>query len=148
MEFELDLAELPTTCRPGDAPRHAPSKKVFANGTELASILRKTGLPGGATGTLDIRLRPAPAGPVPIPYPNTSGLKRAEAELRRSGYPNLRLRDPDTRKIKIDGKEIALKGKSAFKTSSGNEAGTAAPGKSTVSKSKAPLFHVWTLSKR
>ena len=136
MEFELDLAGVLTIFQMGAAQGTAtPGKKVFVNGTELAGILRTNGVPGTARGTLDITLKPPPAGPVPIPYPNTSGVKRAETELRRAGYPNLRLCDSQTRKIKFDGKEIDLKGKSSFKSSTGDEAGTSG-GKTSSTLSK------------
>ena len=132
------LEALDWQIKEGDPDR----KKVFASGTELAVILRKNGVPGDLRGTLDICRTPLPGGPVPIPYPTGVETGRLEAELHRSGYPNVRLRDPATDKIRIGDKEIALKGPSVFHKSTGDEVGTAGGIKSSF-PAKARRYPPW-----
>jgi uncharacterized Zn-binding protein involved in type VI secretion len=80
---------------------------VYVNGRSVAHENSE----GKAVAFPDVCLSPPPppAGPVPIPYPNTA--LSADTEHGAST-------------VQADGKPIALKGKSHFKTSSGDEAGT------------------------
>ena len=144
MEFVLDLSDLLDILRMGAVPEGNDRKKVFASGTELAVILRKSGVPGDLRGTLDICRTPPSGGPVPIPYPTGVETGRLEAELHRSGYPNVRLRDPATGKIRVGDKEIALKGKSVFHKSTGDEAGTAGGIKSSF-PAKTRRYPPWVV---
>ena len=83
--------------------------EVFANGNEIAC---KSGDGKVIAAFPDVCLSPPspPAGPVPVPYPDTSFSKDM-----KSG----------SKKVKIDGKEVMLKDKSFYKTSPlGNEAAT------------------------
>jgi hypothetical protein len=84
------------------------SNKVFANGRGIAH--------GGSSGMSlilpDVCKTPSPAGPIPIPYPNTA-------------------KSSDTSKgpksVTIEGKMPAVKG-AQYRTSTGDEAGTAGGG--------------------
>lgn len=90
---------------------------VFANGKEISGK-------GSGNKTIaampDVCLSPPspPAGPIPIPYPNFS-----QASDTTDG----------SKKVKIGGKEVCLKGKSSFKKSKGDEAATRNFGASVVS---------------
>lgn len=90
---------------------------VFANGKEISGK-------GSGNKTIaampDVCLSPPspPAGPIPIPYPNFS-----QASDTTDG----------SKKVKIGGKEVCLKGKSSFKKSKGDEAATNSFGASVVS---------------
>ena len=70
---------------------------------------------------------PGPPAPfVPVPYPNVS--KGADT-------------DKGSKKVKVDGKPVALKDSSVFKTSVGNEAATAGGGLITAkTKGKSGYF--------
>lgn len=91
--------------------------KVFANGREIS---------GKATGTKSIAAMPdvcmsppsPPAGPVPIPYPNT-----AVAADTAGG----------SKTVKVKGKEVGLKNASTYKKSTGNEPATNSFGAGVVS---------------
>lgn len=92
------------------------ANKVFANGREISC---KSGAGKSICAFPDVCLSPPspPAGPVPIPYPNTG-------------------MDSDTtggsKKVKISGKEVMLKDKSSFKKSTGDEAATKSLGMGVV----------------
>ncbi len=73
----------------------------------------------------DICKTPTPAGPVPIPYPN----------IARSADT-----DKGSKKVKCDGNPICLKD-SNFKTSTGDEAGTAKGVVSGSTKGKAEFIN-------
>lgn len=92
------------------------SNEVYANGMEVAckSAAGKT-----VAALPDVCLSPPtpPAGPVPIPYPNT-----AYASDTSDG----------SKTVQISGKEVMLKDKSNFKTSTGNEAATKTLGMGVV----------------
>ena len=53
----------------------------------------------------DVCKTPTPAGPVPIPYPNIAQTAQAKQQAK---------------KVKVGGNATTLKGKSAFKNSTGN----------------------------
>ncbi len=92
--------------------------EVFANGNEIAC---KSGDARVIAAFPDVCLSPPspPAGPIPVPYPNTSFSKDA-----KNG----------SKTVKIDSKEIMLKDKSFYKTSPlGDEAATRSFGASVVS---------------
>ena len=105
---------------------------VFANGREIACKAAD----GKAIAAFpDVAFTPpqTPATPpgVPIPYPNTVFAKDTT---------------DGSKKVKISGKEVMLKNKSYFKTSTGNEAGSA-PKKGVVTskiKGKA-YFNMWSM---
>ena len=82
--------------------------KVFANNMEVCGEASSHKILGA---TPDVCMSPPapPAGPVPVPYPNFS--------------QSSDLKDGST-SVKIGGKPVALKGKSTFKKSKGNEAAT------------------------
>ena len=90
---------------------------VFANGKEISS---KASGNKTIAAMPDVCLSPPspPAGPIPIPYPNFS-----QASDTTDG----------SKKVKIGGKEIGLKGKSSIKKSKGDEAATRNFGASVVS---------------
>jgi hypothetical protein len=92
------------------------SNKVFANTREISC---KAAAGKSICSFPDVCLSPPspPAGPVPIPYPNT-----AFASDATSGSKN----------VKISGKEIMLKNKSYFKKSTGDEAATKSLGMGVV----------------
>lgn len=92
------------------------ANKVFANGREISC---KAGQGKSICAFPDVCLSPPspPAGPVPIPYPNT-GL----ASDTTGG----------SKKVKISGKEVMLKDKSSFKKSTGDEAATKSLGMGVV----------------
>ena len=90
---------------------------VFANGKEISS---KASGNKTIAAMPDVCLSPPspPAGPIPIPYPNFS-----QASDTTDG----------SKKVKIGGKEVGLKGKSSIKKSKGDEAATRNFGASVVS---------------
>ena len=92
------------------------SNDVYANGREVSC---KAADGKSICSFPDVCLSPPspPAGPVPIPYPNT-----AFAKDTTSG----------SKKVKISGKEIILKNKSYFKKSTGDEAATKSLGMGVV----------------
>lgn len=92
------------------------SQNVFANGREISA--KKDGNQS-LCAMPDVCLSPPspPAGPIPIPYPNT-----AKASDTSSG----------SRTVKIGGQEVGLKNESNYKTSMGNEAATRALGMGVV----------------
>jgi len=92
--------------------------EVFANGNEIAC---KSGDGKVIAAFPDVCLSPPspPAGPIPVPYPDTSFSK----DMKNG-----------SKKVKIDGKEVMLKDKSFYKTSPlGNEAATKSLGAGVVS---------------
>lgn len=94
------------------------SNEVFANGNEIAC---KSGDGKVIAAFPDVCLSPPspPAGPVPVPYPNTSFSK----DMKNG-----------SKSVKIDDKEVMLKNKSFYKTSPlGNEAATKSLGAGVVS---------------
>jgi hypothetical protein len=108
------------------------SNKVFANGREISC---KAADGKAICAFPDVCFTPpqTPATPpgVPIPYPNTAFAKDATK---------------GSKKVKISGKEVMLKNKSYFKTSTGDEAG-AAPKKGVItSKNKGKVyFTAWSM---
>ena len=107
------------------------ANKVFANGREVAC---KAGSGKTIAAFPDVCMTPpqTPATPpgVPIPYPNTG----KASDL-----------DKGSKKVKISEKPVCLKNKSYFKTSMGDEAGSA-PMKGVVShKTKGKVyFQAWS----
>jgi len=92
------------------------SNEVYANGMEVACKAAN----GKTIAALpDVCLSPPspPAGPIPIPYPNT-----AYASDTAEG----------SKTVQISGKEVMLKDKSYFKQSTGNEAATKSLGMGVV----------------
>jgi hypothetical protein len=92
-------------------------KKVFANGREISAAANDNKCVASMP---DLCLSPPspPAGPVPIPYPNFAN---AGATIK------------GTKRVKIGGKEVGKKNKSAYKKSRGNEAATRSFGMGVVS---------------
>ena len=94
------------------------SNEVFANGNEIAC---KSGADKVIAAFPDVCLSPPspPAGPIPIPYPNTSFSK----DMKKG-----------SKSVKINGKEVMLKDQSFYKTSPlGNEAATKTLGAGVIS---------------
>lgn len=92
--------------------------EVFANGNEIAC---KSGDDKVIAAFPDVCLSPPspPAGPIPVPYPNTSFSK----DMKKG-----------SKSVKIDGKEVMLKDQSFYKTSPlGNEAATKSFGAGVIS---------------
>jgi hypothetical protein len=89
---------------------------VYANGMSIAC---KAASGKSVAATPDVCLSPPspPAGPIPVPYPNT-----AMASDTTDG----------SKSVQIGGQEVMLKDKSTFKTSSGNEAATKSLGMGVV----------------
>ena len=92
------------------------SVNVFANGLEIAC---KSGSGKAVAAFPDTCLSPPtpPAGPVPVPYPNT-----AYASDTTNGSVT----------VVICGQEVALKDQSTFKKSTGDEAATKGQGMAVV----------------
>ena len=92
------------------------ANEVFANTREISC---KSGDGKSICAFPDVCLSPPspPAGPIPIPYPNT-----AFAKDTTSG----------SKKVKISKKEVMLKNKSYFKKSTGDEAATKSLGMGVV----------------
>lgn len=106
---------------------------VFANGREIAC---KAADGKALCAFPDVCFTPPQTPPtppgVPIPYPNTAFAKDT---------------DKGSKKVKISGKQVMLKNKSHFKTSTGDEAGSA-PKKGVVTskiKGKA-YFNMWSMN--
>ncbi len=93
------------------------SKNVFANGMEISA---KQDANQSVAAMPDTCLSPPspPAGPVPLPYPNT-----AEASDTTDG----------SKTVKIGGSEVGLKNSSSYKKSTGDEAATKSLGMGVVS---------------
>ena len=92
------------------------SKNVYANGRELSA---KADDNKSLCAMPDVCLSPPspPAGPVPIPYPNT-----AQASDTDSG----------SKTVKVGGQEVGLKNSSTYKSSKGDEAATRTLGMGVV----------------
>ncbi len=92
------------------------SDTVFANGMSIAC---KASSGKSAAAMPDVCLSPPspPAGPLPIPYPNTAMASDA---------------DKGSKTVQIAGQEVMLKDRSVFKKSSGNEAATKSFGMNVV----------------
>jgi hypothetical protein len=104
---------------------------VFANGMSIAC---KAASGKSIAAMPDVCLSPPspPAGPIPLPYPNT-----AAASDTSDG----------SKTVQIGGQEVMLKNKSTFKTSSGNEAATKSFGMGVVThqiQGKA-AFLAWSM---
>jgi hypothetical protein len=82
------------------------------------------GSSGVATAFPDVCKTPSPAGPIPIPYPNIAMSSDT---------------DQGSKTVKVDGNAVMLKG-SVFKTSSGDEAGSAGGVASSCTKGKAEFI--------
>jgi len=109
------------------------ANQVFANGREVAC---KAGAGKTICATPDVCMTPPenPATPpgVPVPYPNT-GLASDTTDGSRT--------------VQISGQEIMLKNKSYFKTSSGDEAGSAAKKGVISSKNKGKVYFIdWSMN--
>lgn len=93
------------------------SKNVLANGREISAAKDANQSPAAMP---DVCLSPPspPAGPVPIPYPNTS--KGSDT-------------DQGSKSVKIGGEEVGLKNSSDYKKSNGDEAATKSLGMGVVS---------------
>jgi hypothetical protein len=91
-------------------------KNVFANGREISA---KKDANRSIAAMPDVCLSPPspPAGPIPIPYPNT-----AQASDTTDG----------SKTVKIGGDEVGLKNTSAYKKSNGDEAATKSFGMGVV----------------
>src|SRR5262245_31566226 len=92
------------------------SKNVFANGKEVSA---KNDDNKSTAAMPDVCLSPPspPAGPVPLPYPNT-----AKASDTSDG----------SKTVQISGQEVMIKDSSYFKTSTGDEAATKSLGMGVV----------------
>ncbi len=92
------------------------SNEVYANGREVSC---KAANGKSVAAFPDVCLTPPspPAGPLPIPYPNT-GMASDTADGSKS--------------VKVSGKEVNLKDSSYFKKSTGDEAATKAQGMSVI----------------
>jgi hypothetical protein len=104
---------------------------VFANGNEISA--KKDGNKSVAA-MPDVCLSPPspPAGPVPIPYPNSSDASRTT---------------DGSKSVQISGAEVGLKNQSCYKDSNGDEAATKSLGMGVVSHNiQGPLFHAaWSM---
>jgi Domain of unknown function (DUF4150) len=107
------------------------SKNVFANGREVSG---KKDDNKAICSMPDVCLSPPspPAGPLPIPYPNTS-----QASDTSDG----------SKSVKIGGDEVGLKNASTYKKSTGDEAATKSFGMNVVSHNiQGPLKHAaWSM---
>jgi Domain of unknown function (DUF4150) len=102
------------------------SSNVFANGREISAMADDN---KSICAMPDVCLSPPspPAGPVPIPYPNTA--KAADT-------------DEGSKTVMIGGKEVGLKNKSNYKTSTGDEAATKSLGMGVVTHQiQGKMFH-------
>src|SRR5882672_9880475 len=104
---------------------------VFANGNEISA--KKDGNKS-ICAMPDVCLSPPspPAGPIPIPYPNSS-----DASKTSDG----------SKTVKIGGDEVGLKNQSTYKNSNGDEAATKSFGMSVISHNiQGPLKHAaWSM---
>ncbi|MCP5444542.1 MAG: DUF4150 domain-containing protein, partial [Chromatiaceae bacterium] len=108
------------------------ANNVFANGREI-SCKKADGKTVCAFPDVCFTPPENPATPpgVPVPYPNT-----AFAKDTTSG----------SKKVKISGQEVMLKNKSYFKTSTGDEAGSAAKKGIITSKIKGKAYYInWSM---
>lgn len=108
------------------------ANEVYANGREVAC---KAGSGKVICATPDVCMTPPenPATPpgVPVPYPNT-----AMASDTSDGSTS----------VQISGQEVMLKNKSCFKTSTGDEAGSAAKKGVVSSKNKGKVYFIdWSM---
>jgi hypothetical protein len=107
------------------------SKNVFANGNEVSA---KKDDNKSIAAMADVCLSPPspPAGPIPIPYPNT-----AMASDTSDG----------SKTVKIGGDEVGLKNSSNYKKSNGDEAATKSLGMGVVSHNiQGPMKHAaWSM---
>ena len=107
------------------------ANEVYANGREIAC---KAAAGKTVAAFPDVCLSPPspPAGPVPLPYPNT-----AYASDTTNGSTT----------VQISGKEIMLKDKSVFKKSTGNEAATKSLGMGVVTHTiqGEASFTMWSM---
>ncbi|MCK5245146.1 MAG: DUF4150 domain-containing protein [Desulfobacterales bacterium] len=106
--------------------------EVFANGNEIAC---KSGDGKVIAAFPDVCLSPPspPAGPIPVPYPNTSFSK----DMKNG-----------SKTVKINGKEVMLKNKSFYKTSPlGDEAATRSFGGSVIAHviTGKTYFAAWSM---
>ena len=103
------------------------------DGTDLANLCRRSGVSPGASVNLTFPdvcfLPPPPAGPVPIPYPNAT-LNSYNNELGKSGFKKVKIRDA-----------APSSHSSHFKSSTGDEAGTAKGIVSSKSKGKTEFVN-------
>jgi hypothetical protein len=109
------------------------ANNVFANGRELSW---KSGAGKSICAMPDVCFTPPenPATPpgVPVPYPNT-GMASDTTD--------------GSKKVQISGKEVMLKNKSYFKSSTGDEAGSAAKKGLISSKNKGKVYYVaWSMN--
>lgn len=107
------------------------SKNVFANGNEVSG---KADDNISICAMPDVCLTPPapPAGPLPIPYPNT-----AKAADTADG----------SKTVMIGGKEVHLKNKSNYKKSNGDEAATRGQGMGVVTHTiqGKMFFTAWSM---
>ncbi|HEY7208963.1 MAG TPA: DUF4150 domain-containing protein [Bryobacteraceae bacterium] len=107
------------------------SKNVFANGREISA---KANDNRSICAMPDVCLSPPspPAGPVPIPYPNT-----AQASDTADG----------SKSVKIGGSEVGLKNSSNYKKSTGDEAATKSLGMGVVTHTiQGKMMHAaWSM---
>lgn len=107
------------------------ANQVFANGMEVAC---KAAAGQSAAAFPDTCLSPPtpPAGPVPIPYPNTAFAKDT---------------DKGSTTVMISGDPVMLKDQSVFKTSAGNEAATKSQGMGVVTHTiqGEASFSAWSM---
>jgi hypothetical protein len=90
------------------AAAYAQNKKIFVNRNQISG---KQSGGKSVVGYPDVCKTPpsSPAGPVPVPYPNTSFSKDTQS---------------GSKKIKVKGKEIKVKNKASIPRSEGDEAPT------------------------
>jgi Domain of unknown function (DUF4150) len=104
---------------------------VYANGREISA---KKDANKSICAMPDVCLSPPspPAGPIPIPYPNTATASDT---------------DEGSKTVKIGGDEVGLKNKSDYKKSSGDEAATKSLGMGVVSHNiQGPMKHsAWSM---
>src|SRR5664279_4501228 len=104
---------------------------VFANGMEISG---KASGNESLAAMPDVCLSPPspPAGPIPVPYPNSS-----DASKTTDG----------SKSVKISGDEVGLKDQSTYKDSNGDEAATKSLGMGVVSHNiQGPLKHAaWSM---
>lgn len=104
---------------------------VYANGREISA---KKDANKSICAMPDVCLSPPspPAGPIPIPYPNTAVASDT---------------DEGSKTVKISGDEVGLKNKSTYKKSSGDEAATKSLGMGVVSHNiQGPMKHqAWSM---
>lgn len=107
------------------------SSNVFANGNEISA---KKDSNKSICAMPDVCLTPPspPAGPLPIPYPNSSA-----ASKTTNG----------SKSVKVGGSEVGLKNKSTYKNSNGDEAATKSQGMGVISHNiQGPLKHTaWSM---